>query len=306
MQPSLRGYVTAVVGQAIHQEVGGRLADELNAVAHLVSRTNDLAVTLTDFGVPVEARKAVLNDLLGARVHPLVLRVVLRAVQTERADELPTVLHELYELARHLHELDPGALRAEEPILGRTAWRNYASGFAAAAFEGVRDTREIEDVEDELFRFARVVESTPALRSALADPTTVPASRRQVMEDLLRDKVRPATLQIVSLATVGHVRDVVNALDWLVEQAAEARGWRVARVRAAQPVDAGERQALAGALERITNQPVELQVTEDPSLLGGAVVQIGDLLVDASAQHRLDQLKEHLLGTEGTTRGALN
>ena len=306
MRYSLRGYVTAVVGQAARQEVGGQLADEVNAVAHLVSRTNDLAVALTDFGVPVAARRAVLQDLLADRVHPLVLRVVMRAVQDERADELPTVLHELYELVRHLHELDPAELRAEEPIVGRTAWRQFSAGFAAAVFEDMGEVSEIEEVEDELFRFSRIVEQVPALRSALADPTRPVADRRALLEDLLSGKARPATLDLVGVLLAGHTRDLVVALEWLVELAAQARGWRVARVRAARAVAGDEQQALARALERITDQPVELQITEDPSLLGGAVVQIGDLLVDASLEHRLVQLEEHLLGTEGTTRGALS
>jgi F-type H+-transporting ATPase subunit delta len=293
-----------VVGEAARQEVGAQLADEINAVAHLVSRTGDLAVSLTDFGVPAAARKAVLQDLLAARVHSLVLRVVLRAVEAERADELPTVLHDLYELARHMHDLGPDELRAEEPVLGRTAWRSYASGFAAAVFESVAETSVIEDIEDELFRFTRIVEANPHLRSALADPSAPVTGRQQLLEGLLSGKVRPETLQLVRVLLAGHVRDVVSALDWLVEQAAQARGWRVGRVRAARAIDDDERRSLAQALERITRQPVELQVTEDPSLLGGAVIQIGDLLVDASAQHRLDQLEEHLLGTEGTTRGA--
>ena len=63
---------------------------------------------------------------------------------------------------------------------------------------------------------------------------------------------------------------------------------------------------MAAALQRIAGHPVELQITEDAELLGGAVVQIGDLLVDASAQRRLEQLHDHLLRPEGATRGAHN
>lgn len=305
MRHFLRGYVTAVVGESARQDLGARLAEELNAVAHLVSRTGELAVVLTDFGVPVSARRAVLQDLLESRVHPVTLRVALRAVQSERADELPTVLHDVYELVHRLHDLAPGQLRAEEPVGGRTAWRDYASGFATAVFEGL-ETGDIEEVEDELFRFARIVESHPELRSGLSDPASPLSARRHLLDTLLQGKVRPATLELVSVVLEGHVRDIVMSLDWLVEQAAKARGWRVARVRAAMTIPEAEQRALAAQLERITNEPVELQVTEDAELLGGAVVNIGDLLVDASAKHRLDQLEEHLLGSEGTTRGALS
>ncbi|MHB8681316.1 MAG: F0F1 ATP synthase subunit delta [Acidimicrobiales bacterium] len=306
MRPILRGYTTAVVADALSNGLGNRLPDEINAVHHLVSRTNDLAVTMTDFGVPVAARIAVMRDLLESRVHPLVLRVVLRAVQTERADELPTVLHELYEFTRHLHDLGIDELRAEEPELNRTRWRDYAAGFAAAVFEGVDNAAAIEDIEDELFRFARIVESNDALRSALADSGRPVARRRLLLEELLAGKTRTETVRLVGVLFEGHVRDVVASLDFLVEQAAKARGWRVARVRAARDIDAEEQRLLSGAIEHLTNQPVELQITQDPGLLGGAVVQIGDLLVDATARHRLEQLQEHLLGTEGTTRGAHN
>jgi len=303
VHPSLRGYTTAVVADVARTDRGVILAEDMNAVAHLVSRTNDLAVVITDFAVPAGARRAVLQDLLASRVDPLVVRIVLRAVTTERADELPTTLHDLYELLRHHHDLGPEELRAEEPTLSRTGWRAFASGYAAAVFEDVEQASELEDIEDELFRFTRIVESNGELRSALSDPSRSVEGRKALLDTLLAGKVRPATLALVAVLLQGHVRDLVASLDWLVEQAARARGWRVARVRTARPIGADEQHDLSGAMEHLTNQPVELQITEDPALIGGAVIQIGDLLVDASARHRLEQLQEHLLGSEGT-RGA--
>ncbi|MHB8437593.1 MAG: ATP synthase F1 subunit delta [Acidimicrobiales bacterium] len=302
MHPSLRGYVTAAVGGA-DAAAGLHVAEELLAVAHLVARNGELAVAITDFGVPVAARRGVLDDLLRPRVDPTTLRIVLHAVQTERADDLHTSLHDVYELARHLSELGVDEVRAESHVLGRSAWRKFATGYAAALFEGIA-TSEIEQVEEELFRFARIVEAAPGLRTALADPSRPPSVRRQLLDDLLSGKVTPTTLRLTAVLLDGHVRDVAASLDWLVEIAAQARGWRVARVRTARPIGAEEQQSLAEAMARLANNPVELQITDAPDLLGGAVIQIGDLLVDASARHRLEQLEEHLLGTEGTTRGA--
>lgn len=303
MHPSLRGYTIAVMAEAGRLDVGAQVADELTAVAHLLSRTNDLAVTMSDFAVPEAARRAVLRDLLSSRVHPLALQIALHAVQSERPEELMTSLHNVYELARHLHDLGPDQVQVQEPALGRTAWRQFASGYSAAVFEALT-VPEIETEEEELFRFARIVEGSPSLRSALADPTRPAEERRRLLNDLLAGKVTGATVELTTLLTQGHVRDVVASLDWLVELAARARGWRVARVRTARPIGTEEQEALARAMEHLANNPVELQITDDPELLGGAVIQIGDLLVDASARHRLEQLQEHLLETEGTTRGA--
>jgi len=300
---SLRGYTTAVVGKSAREPLGQQIADDLTAVAHLVSRTNSLAVVLTDFTVPVPARRAVLDDLLSGRVHPVALRLALRAVETERADDLLTALHELYELALHMHNLGARELLAEEPISTRGEWRDFASGYSSAVFEDA-ELSELEEIEDEVFRFARIVESHPSLRSALSDPNRSLEDRRRLVSEMLESKVRPASLQIIQIPLQGRVRDVVGALDWLADGAARARGWRVARVHTARGVDQDERDSLSEAMRRITGHPVELHVLEDPDLLGGAVIEVGDLLVDASARHRLEILEEHLLGREVATTGA--
>ena len=185
MKFSLRGYATALLVDEARDALGEQIAEDLNAVAHLVSRANDLAVAMTDFAVPTSARQAVLEDLLSTRVNALALKIVLRAVETGRVEEFPSVLHELYELARHMHDLPPEELRAEEPIVSRTAWRDYVAGYADAIFEDVPETSELEEIEDELFRFARVVESSNALRSVLSDTTLPPESRDQILDDLL-------------------------------------------------------------------------------------------------------------------------
>jgi len=298
---SLRGYTTAVV--VAGATPGADLADQVNAVAHLVSRTHDLAVALTDVGVPTPARRAVLTELLTDRVEAPTIRLVVRAVETERPDEFLTVLHEQAELALHLQEIDAESFAAEAPITSRGGWRRFASGYAAALFEDV-STTDLESIEDDLFRFARIVGAHPGLASALSDRSRPVADRKALIDQLMVGKAHPVTVRLAHLVVEGRVRDLVAALDWMGEETARARGWRVARVRTARPIDGDEQTELAGAMEHLTGHPVELQITDDADLLGGAVVHIGDLLVDATARHRLDQLHEHLLGTEGATRGA--
>ena len=309
MQAWLRGYVKAVLEAAIERGAGPRVAEELGQVERLVAGVPALATTLTDTVVPAAARRAVITDLLGSRVHPDTLRLVVRIVDTESAPEIVVGLHDAAELAilvenRAAEGIEDEA--GEEPLLGRTAARQMMAGFAVGVFEELPATTELDTVEDELFRFARLVESTPLLRGALTDRGLPLSVRRGVVEDLIHDRARPATLRLVVEALHGRTRDMVATLDWLVVQTAQARGWRIARVRSARPMDDAERDQLCGALEHLAGFPVELQEAVDEGLIGGATVQIGDLLVDATVVHRLEQLQEHLLDREGETRGAQN
>ncbi len=106
----------------------------------------------------------------------------------------------------------------------------------------------------------------------------------------------PGTVALVRYAIAGgRSRDIVGTLDWLVEQTARARGWRIARVRSAAPIEDGQQATLSESLAALAGAPVELQVVIDERLLSGAVIQIGDLQVDASARGRIDALREHLM-----------
>ena len=67
-------------------------------------------------------------------------------------------------------------------------------------------------------------------------------------------------------------------------------------------MDDTQQRELSEALAQLTGNPVDLQVTVEPDLLGGVVVQVGDLLVDSSTRHRLDELKEHVLASEEAYR----
>jgi F-type H+-transporting ATPase subunit delta len=305
VHPVLRGYATAILESARAEGNISLVADELQQVERLVVDTPALGTALTDTVVPAAARRAVVTDLLSARVTSATLRLVVRVVDTESAPEITVGLHDVAELAYVMQGRSAEeAATDDELLLGRTSARNLIAGYAKAVFEALPEVSELDDIEDELFRFARVVESSPALRSALTDRSLPLPLRRDVVSDLLDGRARPATVRLVDEALRGRTRDLVATLDWLVVQAAQARGWRVARVRSARDVDAGERQELSEALARLAGSPVELQVFVDENLLGGATVQIGDLLVDATIRHRLEQLQEHLLGAEGETRGA--
>jgi F-type H+-transporting ATPase subunit delta len=304
VNPALQGYLAAMEESLAEAGALGEAASELDSVARLIDTSTELALAINDGAVPASSRRAVLDDLLAGKVRPEVGRLVHQAVTVVPASDVEASFHWL---AARLHTAAERGTRLvgeadDEVILGRMGSRHRVSGYAAAVFEGV-SVADLEEIEDQLFRFARTVENNRALRQALGDRDLPVALRQQVIADLLGDKVLPATQRLAAYAVRGgRARDIVATLDALVIDAARARGWRVARIQAADQVDDAQRRSLGEALARLAGNPVELQVTIDPELLGGVVVQVGDLLVDGSARHRLDELKEHLLESEAAYR----
>jgi F-type H+-transporting ATPase subunit delta len=146
---------------------------------------------------------------------------------------------------------------------------------------------------DELYRVARLFESSEELRQALTD-TSVPASRRQqAVETLLTGQVQPVTLGVVSLLVgTGRAVELPRIVDAMTAQAAAAASRRLAEVRSAVPLTDDQQRRLAAALEKAAGGPVEVKVTVDPSVLGGVVAQIGDTVIDGSVRSRLTKLRD--------------
>jgi ATP synthase F1 delta subunit len=301
MNPALQGYTAAVVASAGTDALAG-LAGDLEDIDRFVQTNDAMRGLLTDTTLRGPVRRAVMLDLLEGKVSEPARRLAAFACAAVGAPDVPAAVSWLANRTRHLAD----GYGNEEMPLGLLQSRQRIGGFATALHED-DSTAELESMEDELFRFARIVQSTPGLRGALVDRDLSVEARQALATQLLEGKVLPGTLDLVRYVVAGgRARDIVGSLDWLVEQTAKARGWRIARVRAASTVEDAQQSELAESLGALAGAPVELQVVIDPSLLSGAVIQIGDLQVDASARGKIDALREHLMpgGWEDSKIGA--
>jgi F-type H+-transporting ATPase subunit delta len=154
---------------------------------------------------------------------------------------------------------------------------------AAAEHEG-----RLDDLEDELFRFGRVVASQPTLRMALTNPFVPAEAKRQLLDDLLAAKVSPEALRLITQAaiqTLGRSLDV--SLEDYARLAARRRERLVAEVHVAAPLSDEQRGRLAAALAAAYGHQVHLNVVLDPRVTGGMTVRVGDELIDGSVATRL-------------------
>ncbi|TQS44147.1 F0F1 ATP synthase subunit delta [Cryptosporangium phraense] len=238
------------------------LAADLRAVADLLGREPGLRRALADSSKPTENRTGLLEALVGSRIGAGALDVLKTAVSARWNSA-----HDLVD-AVELLSVDAELADAAE-----------------------RDT--LAEVEDQLFRFGRIVEGTPRLSRLLTDPTASVAQRTELATGLLEGhSADPVTVRLVGFAVQGlGGRAFDGSLQRLVELTAARRDREIAYVTAASPLTPEQEERLAARLAAIYGRTVSLKVEVDPSLLGGVTVRVGDDLYDGSVARRLEQAR---------------
>lgn len=168
-------------------------------------------------------------------------------------------------------------------------------GYAQALFAVAAAEDELDRVEDELYRFGKAVETQSKLREALTDPALPPERKIAVIREILEDKASRHTVALVGfLVDVGRTKDLSRILEALAEVVAEQRRKAVAEVTSAVSLDQERRAKLAKALSKATGKDLEVKVLVDPSLIGGVVARVGDLVFDGSVRRKLELAREQL------------
>jgi F-type H+-transporting ATPase subunit delta len=154
---------------------------------------------------------------------------------------------------------------------------------------------QLDELEDELFRFSRVVNANTELRSALASRYLPAERKRDVVRALVDGKVSPSALTLM-IQAVAHPRgrSVEGCLGAYASLAAAQRQRLLAEVRVAVPLTDDERGRLAAALAAGYGHDVHLNVVVDPQVIGGVSVRIGDELINGSVAGRLAELRRRL------------
>jgi F-type H+-transporting ATPase subunit delta len=271
VSPALAEHAQALFDQAAQP---GRLtrrrsidqvAGELDAFARLLATQVRLRKALSDPGLPPEPKRALLQELGRGQLDETTTELLATAAEHQRV-----------------------APRDFTGVVAELA--------AMAAFSAADEAGELDRVEDELFRFATLVERDHRVRWTLSDPGLPVERKRAFVAELLAaggaSRRTDALIDLLLEMDEGH--DLDSEAKALAELAARRRRQVVAEVRTAVELDDERRARLAEVLTRVVGRPVDLRCTVDEAILGSVVVRVGDDLFDGSVRTRLELAREQL------------
>ncbi len=278
MRQSIRGYADGVIALAATTAGAARgpslavLASDLGAVRGVVAGSEDLRRALSDPDIARGSRRGVLADLFGGRVDEVTLRLLNYVLDADRAAE---TVGDFEWLSERIDAASRNMAPIGDVVLGTKGAEERADGFATAVLETVQDERGLAEIEDELFRFSRIVAGSTELRQALSNRDYPVATRAGLVHDLLSGKAStPGVLLATYLTRIGRPRDFEVLLGKVIDRVASESNRRLADVRSAVALDEEQERNLSRALSRLVGRDVEIRVRIDPAVIAGFVATI--------------------------------
>lgn len=241
-----------------------KLANDLSSAVKLLRREALLGRHLADPSLDPDRKVALAERLLSGKVSDAALDVLKTAV-SQRWSSTSDLVRGVQHIAR-LALL----LRAE-----------------------LED--QIDDVEDQLFRFSRILDSEPRLISLLSEYSAPLEGRISLLNNVLRRQASKNTADLLrQTVELLHGERADEAVRELANLAVSRRGEVVAHVGAAAELSDAQLDRLTELLTRIYGHPVSVQLDLNPALLGGLTIAVGDEVIDGSLASKLASAETHL------------
>ena len=157
---------------------------------------------------------------------------------------------------------------------------------------------QVDEVEDQLFRFSRILDAQPRLAILLGDYAAPAEGRIALLRKVLDSS--SGSVNKIAIALLSQTVELLRgepaeeAMKFLAEVAVARRGEVVAQVSAAAELSDAQRTRLTEVLSRIYGHPVTVQLQIDAELLGGLLISVGDEVIDGTLSSRLAAAKAQL------------
>jgi F-type H+-transporting ATPase subunit delta len=170
--------------------------------------------------------------------------------------------------------------------------RVLAGRYAAALFQAALAKSEDQKVQGEL---GTAREKLLSFEGTLRHPRVAPADKKKLVHAQLDGKVSATTLRFLELLIEKKRYDLFPMIASVYGRlAADKRGAAKAVVRTARPLSSEAQKTLVARLKTFAGKDIELEVKEDPDLIGGLSVKIGDWVLDSSLRGQLRRMRESI------------
>jgi F-type H+-transporting ATPase subunit delta len=169
-----------------------------------------------------------------------------------------------------------------------------AEVYARALFEAAKDDGVLDRAHDELDQFADALDEDRNLQVFLFSPYFSSEEKKDGIRRIVSD-ADERVLNFLELLAERHRMPALFRIRRIFEGLwAEENKLLPVVVTSATELDAGLVEDIGKRIEEQTGRRVELSSNVDPDVLGGLMVRVGNMVLDATVRNRLEQLRKQV------------
>ena len=170
-----------------------------------------------------------------------------------------------------------------------------AEVYARALFEAARDDEVLDRVHDELTQFADALDDDRNLQVFLFSPYFSSEEKKDGIRRIVSD-ADERVLNFLELLAERHRMPALFRIRRIFDDLwADENKLLPVIVTSATELDAGLVEDIGKRIEDQTGRRVELSSNVDPDVLGGLMVRVGNMVLDATVRNRLEQLRKQVV-----------
>ena len=181
-------------------------------------------------------------------------------------------------------------------MIDLTVARRYAKALLTLG----KEDGKYKEYGDGISGFAHLLQREPELRDALLNPVHSREDRHKLLLHMIKLLQMPP--MVANLLQLMFDKHRLGALDGVAQAYQElmdaVENVSRAKVKTAITLDDATRDRLRQTMEKLTGSTVLMEVEEDPSIIGGIVARVGDLVLDGSVRTQINSLRESLIKGE--------
>lgn len=179
-----------------------------------------------------------------------------------------------------------------------------ADKYSSAMLELAQEQGNLVTTEENLLYVASVLNEQPELVGFINNPIVEADAKISLLGKVFGTAVEKTVLHFMYVMVKrGRYRCLQDTIRAFIKKSREARGILEAIVTVAEPLTDTLRDDVQAKLQAMTGKDVIVSVRQDPRIMGGIIIQIGDKRIDGSIARRLDELKKTLVRTDSIRLG---
>src|SRR5687767_15567671 len=164
--------------------------------------------------------------------------------------------------------------------------------YAEALFEAAKEKGDLDQVREEMNEFTGVLEENREMQLFLFSPYFSTAEKREGLEKAVSGASEEFR-NFLELLTEKHRTPVLFRIRRAFEELWKHENKRIdVTVTSAVELDPDVVKQVGAEIEKQTGRKVDLKSSVDDSILGGLVLQVGNMVLDASIRNRLEKLRK--------------